>query len=71
MNRNHGSNGTDADTRYLLELWRDNFPIIKKRNTTVWDAIAKKLNSIVEDQGIPSYRTGTQCKAGIKYLQDE
>ena len=58
-------------SRYLLELWRDNFPISKKRNSTVWDAIAKKLNSIFKDQGIPSYRTGTQCKAHIKYLQDE
>ena len=58
-------------SRYLLELWRDNFPISKKRNSTVWDAIAKKLNYIFKDQGIPSYRTGTQCKARIKYLQDE
>ena len=37
----------------------------------MWDAIVKKLNSIFKDQGIPSYRTGTQCKARIKYLQDE
>ena len=65
-NRNRGSNWTDAETSYLLELWRDNFPISKKRNSTVWDAIAKKLNSIFKDQGIPSYRTGTQCKARIK-----
>ena len=70
-NRNRGSNWTDAETRYLLELWRDNIPISKKRNSTVWDAIAKKLNSILKDQEIPSYRTGTQCKARIKYLQDE
>lgn len=59
------------ETRYLLELWRDNFPISKKRNSTVWDAITKKLNSIFKDQGIPSYCTGTQCKAHIKSLQDE
>ena len=52
-------------------MWRDDFPISKKRNSTVWDAIVKKLNSIFKDQGIPSYRTGTQCKARIKYLQDE
>ena len=37
----------------------------------MWDAVAKKLNSILKDQGIPSYRTGTQCKERIKYLQDE
>ena len=37
----------------------------------MWDAIAKKLNSIFKDQGIPSYRTATQCKARIKYLLDE
>ena len=65
-NRNRGSNWTDAETSYLLELWRDNFPISKKRNSTVWDTIAKKLNSIFKDQGIPSYCTGTQCKARIK-----
>ena len=64
-------NWTDAETWYLLELWRDNIPISKKRNSTVRDAIAKKLNSIFKDQGIPSYRTGTQCKARIKYLQEE
>ena len=65
-NRNRGSNWTDAETSYLLELWRDNFPISKKRNSTVWDTIANKLNSIFKDQGIPSYCTGTQCKARIK-----
>ena len=68
--RNHGSNWTDMETRYLLELWRDNFPISKKRNSTEWDAIAKKLNSTFKDQGIPCYCTGTQCKVCIKYLQD-
>ena len=68
--RNHGSNWTDVKTRYLLELWRDNFPISKKRNSTEWDAIAKKLNSTFKDQGIPCYCTGTQCKVCIKYLQD-
>ena len=52
-------------------MWRDDFPISKKRNSTVCDAIVKKLNSIFKDQGIPSYRTGTQCKSRIKYLQDE
>ena len=70
-NRNHGSKWTDAETRYLLELWRDNFPISKKRNSTVWDAIAKKLNFIFKDKEIPSYRTATQCEVRIKYLQDE
>ena len=70
-NRNRESNWTDTEKRYLLELLRDNSPISKKRNSTVWDAIAKKLNSIFKDQGIPSYRTGTLCNARIKYLQDE
>ena len=69
-NRNRGSNWADAETSYLLELRRDNFPISKKRNSTVWDAIVKKLNSIFKYKGIPSYRTSTQCKACIKYLQD-
>lgn len=70
-NRNRGSNWTDAEARDLLELWRDNFPISKKRNCTVCNAVAKKLNSIFKDQGIPSYCTGTLCRARIQYLQDE
>ena len=38
----------------------------------MWDALAKKLKSIFKDnKGIPSYRTGMQCKARIKYLQDK
>lgn len=69
--RNHGSNWTDVETRYLLELWRDNFPISKERNSTEWDAITKKLNSTFKDQGIPCYCTGTQCKVCIKYLRDQ
>ena len=38
----------------------------------MWDALAKKLRSIFKDnKEIPSYRTGMQCKARIKYLQDK
>lgn len=49
----------------------------KKKGTQLWqfehcwDAIAKKLHSIVLDQGIPSYCTGRQCKACIKCFHNE
>ena len=71
QNRNRCPNWSDAETRFLLELWRDSFPITKRRNSAVWDSIANKLNSLLKDQGISRFRTGTQCKARIKYLQDE
>ena len=35
-NRNCGSNWTDAETRYLLELWRDNFPSARKETALCW-----------------------------------
>lgn len=54
-----------------MELWRDNFPISKRRNSTIWDDISKKLNKILRDQGLSNFRTGLQCKARIKSLEDE
>ena len=63
--------GDKVFTWITIQVWRDNFPISKKRNSTEWDAIAKKLNSTFKDQGIPCYCTGTQCKVCIKYLQDQ
>ena len=69
--RNRCPNWSDAETRFLLELWRDSFPISKRRNGAAWDSIAKKLNGVLKEQGISTFRTGTQCKARMKYLQDE
>ena len=71
VNRNRCPNWSDAETRFLLEIWRDSFPISRRRNSGAWDTIAKKLNNILKEQKISSFRTGVQCKARIKYLQDE
>lgn len=71
VNRNRCPNWSDAETRFLLEIWRDSFPISRRRNSGAWDTIAKKLNNILKGQKISSFRTGVQCKARIKYLQDE
>ena len=71
VNRNRCPNWSDAETRFLLEIWRNSFSISSRRNTGAWDTIAKKLNNIPKEQKISSFRTGVQCKARIKYLQDE
>ena len=70
-NRNRCPNRSDAETRFLLEIWRDSFPISRRRSSGAWDTIAKKLNNILKEQKISIFRTGVQCKARIKYLQDE
>ena len=70
-NRNRCPNRSDAETRFLLEIWRDSFPISRKRNSGAWDTIAKKLNNILKEQKIRGFRTSVQCKARIKYLQIE
>ena len=52
--RNRCPNWSDAETRFLLEIWRENFPISpisKRRNSGAWDAIAKELNGILKEQG--------------------
>ena len=36
-----------------------------------WDSVAKKLNGVLKEQGISTFRTGVQCKAQMKYLEDE
>ena len=69
--RNRCLNWSDTETRFLLELWRDSFPISKRRNGAAWDSIVKKLNGVLKEQGISTLRTGAQCKARMKYLQDE
>ena len=71
VNRNRCPNWLDAETRFLLEIWRDSFPISRRRNNGAWDTIAKKLNNILKGQKISSFRTGVHCKSRIKYLQDE
>ena len=69
--RNRCPNWSDAETRFLLELWRDSFPISERRNGAAWDSIVKKLNGVLKEHGISTFHTGAQCKAQMKYLQDE
>ena len=44
VNRNRCPNWSDAETRFLLEIWRDSFSISRRRNSGAWDTIAKNLN---------------------------
>lgn len=64
-------NWTDAETRHLLDLWRENYPISKRRNSSVWESIAKNLNQRLKADGQSNFRTGQQCKSRFKALEDE
>lgn len=65
-----GKNWSDQETRFLLDLWRDQYPVSKKRNAVIWDTISKDLNKQLKEHGINSFRSGPQCKARIKALED-
>lgn len=69
--KSRGKNWSDAETRFLLEIWRDSYPISKRRNSGSWDSIATKLNKNLVEQGITMFLSGTRCKARIKHLEDE
>lgn len=69
--RGRAPNWSDAETRFLLELWKEKFPISKRRNGNAWDAIAKQLNRLLKENGLSSFRSGAQCKSRVKYLEDE
>ena len=47
VNRNRCPNWSDTETRFLLEIWRDSFPVGRRRNSGAWDTIAKKLRALV------------------------
>ena len=53
---------TDQETRYLIDISQDNFPISKRKNAAVWEAIAKTLNKKLKDEGLTTFRSGSQCK---------
>ena len=45
VDRNRCPNWSDAEIRFLLEIWRDSLPkFSRRRNSGAWDTIAKKLN---------------------------
>ena len=71
IDRNRCPNRSDAETRFLLEIWRDSFPFSRRRNSGAWETIAKTLSNILEEQKNSRFRAGVQCKARIKYLQDD
>ena len=71
IDRNRCPIRSDVETRFLLEIWRDSFPFSRRRNSGAWETIAKTLSNILEEQKNSSFRAGVQCKARIKYLQDD
>ena len=64
-------NWSDAELRFLITTWKDRHPICKRKNSALWESIAKELNSLLREQGLTSIRTAAQCKAKIKNLKDE
>ena len=71
MNKSRARNWMDIEIRYLLTVWKDHFPVSKRNNSSAWENIAKELNQLLKDQGLSSFRTGSQCKSKIKNLEDE
>ena len=69
--KSHSPNWSDAEIRFLIGVWKDHHPISKRHNSSVWKSIARELNKLLREQGIASIRTGDQCKAKIKNLEDE
>ena len=69
--KGRGKNWSDAETRFLLEIWRENYPISKRRNSGVWDSIATQLNKALLDQGLNSFRTGTHKAFGRRLQTGE
>ena len=58
----------DAETRYLLCIWGDEYPNIgKHRNAKEWDNICKCVNKNLSDV-MKTFRTVDQCKARKRYL---
>ena len=64
-------NWLDAEIRFLIETWKDHHPISKRKNSAVWESIARELNSLLREQGLVSIRTAAQCKSKIKNPEDE
>ena len=71
VGKNRSPNWTDAEIRFLIEIWKEHHPISKRNNSAVWEAVAKELNRILREQGLTTVRTASQCKGKIKNLEDE
>ena len=71
VGKNRSPNWTDAEIRFLIEIWKEHHPISKRNNSAVWEAVAKELNRILREQGLTIVRTASQCKGKIKNLEDE
>ncbi|CAH3167668.1 unnamed protein product, partial [Porites lobata] len=57
----------------LISVWKEYFPISKRRNSSVSERISKQLNQMLPGpkQNLRCVRTLQQCKAKIKNLEDE
>ena len=64
-------NWKDAETRWLIEIWSEHQPLSKRRNASQWDKISKELNEVLSKNSIATYRSGDQCKARMKYLEEQ
>ena len=71
VGKNRSPNWTDAEIRFLIEIWKEHHPISKRNNSAVWEAVAKELNRILREQGLTTVCTASQCKGKIKNLEDE
>ena len=62
VKRNRCPNWSDAETRFLLEIWRDTFPISRRRNSGAWNTIVKKLNNILKEKKIQAFALACSAK---------
>lgn len=69
--KKRASNWGDAETRYLISVWKNHYPVSKRHNSKEWASIAKELNAMLQAQGLNGYRSGEQCKARMNNLEYE
>ena len=70
-NKNRCPSWTDAETRFLLEIWRDSFPLSKRRNSGAWDSSTAFLKSKVCQASaltLNAKRELNICKMNIREL---
>ena len=45
--KGHSPNWVDPEVRFLITIWKDRHPIRKRKNSAVWESIARELNSLL------------------------
>lgn len=62
-------NWSDAETRFLITFWGEQFKSIsQQRNAKAWDIVARLLNQKLAQCGFETFRTGQQCKGRMKSI---